>query len=319
MKNDYLYSQLQDIVELSANIKSVPELHRKLKSFDRQYIQKKELFNNLLTQSDSQRVQLNHMKNHLNEQVEFEIRARQEKELILQQQAKMAAMGEMMDAVAHQWKQPLNALSMLGQLLEADFEEGAVDQPYITDMMGTVNEQIEHMVNTLAEFRSFFRPNKECEQFDLKQSIDSVLHLTKDEFIKNDITINVECDNNVLLNGIPNEFKHLLLNILNNAKDAFNERQRPYRLIFIRYHKQLKHIVLEIEDNAGGIPEHVIEDIFKPNVTTKEESNGTGIGLYMSAQIAEKLGGALSVANTHNGACFTLDLHVKDEVTTSLL
>lgn len=319
MKNDYLHAQLLDIIELSSQIKSVPELHRKVLSFESKYKKQREFNKKIIQESDIQRRQLDHIKKNLNEQVEFEIKARQEKEQILQQQAKMAAMGEMMDAVAHQWKQPLNALSMLGQLLEADFAEGTVDQDYITDMMGTVNEQIDHMVNTLAEFRSFFRPNKVAEQFDLNRCIESVLHLTKDEFLKNEITINVECEHNVFITGIPNEFKHLLLNILNNAKDAFNERERPYRLIFIRFFRQLNHIVLEIEDNAGGIPEHVIDDIFKPNVTTKEADKGTGIGLYMSAQIAEKLGGTLSVENTHNGACFTLDIYTNDDAITSLI
>ena len=214
----------------------------------------------------------------------------------------------MMDAVAHQWKQPLNALSMYTDLLESDFKDNLVDKEYIHNFSNDIQGQIEHMVSTLSEFRSFFRPNKEIEPFGLKRCIQGVLLLTKDEFLKNAITITIESDKEIIIKGIENEFKHLILNIINNAKDAFNEREIQQRNIHIRFTKNDATVILEIEDNAGGIPEGVIEHIFKPNVTTKEAGKGTGIGLYMSAQIAQKLGGKLTVRNSDSGACFKLSI-----------
>ena len=274
-------------------------LQEKLTTFSNTYTQQykitqRELKNRdeIIRKFDSIRLQLNKTKS--------------EKDRIIEQQTKMAAMGEMMDAVAHQWKQPLNALSMYTDLLQSDFNDGEVDAQYIQNFSNDIQGQIEHMVSTLSEFRSFFRPTKEVEPFGLKRCIQGVLLLTKDEFLKNAVNVTIESEQEIIINGIENEFKHLILNIINNAKDAFNERNVLQRDIHIRFNKDVNIVTLEIEDNAGGIPNNVIEHIFKPNVTTKEAGKGTGIGLYMSAQIAQKLGGKLSVYNAQEGACFQL-------------
>lgn len=225
-----------------------------------------------------------------------------------EQQAKMAAMGEMMDAVAHQWKQPLNAISMMSDMLVDDFSNSLVDEAYIQELSNDTQAQIEHLVTTLNEFRNFFRPKETKESFGIKRSLSSVLVLINDEFIKNNINIYIQSDKEILLHGIENEFKHLVLNIINNAKDAFNERDIKERNIYITFDKDETGISLEIQDSAGGIPLDVIEHIFKPEVTTKEDGKGTGIGLYMSTQIANKLGGKLSVKNVEDGALFTLKI-----------
>ena len=236
-----------------------------------------------------------------------EIQKRLSNEKLLIQQSKMAAMGEMMDAVAHQWKQPLNALSMYSEIIKSDFEDGTVDQKYVDEFSQNIQIQIDHMVDTLDEFRSFFRPSKEHEDFCVSEIIDSVMFLTKDEFMKNHITINVEKKQDIELHGSKNEFKHLILNIINNAKDAFNDNNiEEKRSITIRLFDDEYGRRIEIEDNAGGIPNEVLPDVFKANVTTKEEGKGTGIGLYMSTQIAEKYGAKLSVENRNDGACFTI-------------
>jgi signal transduction histidine kinase len=236
-----------------------------------------------------------------------EIEKRIINEKLLVQQSKMAAMGEMMDAVAHQWKQPLNALSMYSEIIKSDFEDGSVDQKYVDQFKDDIQLQISHMVNTLDEFRTFFRPNKEEQDFQLQDVINSVLFLTKDEFLKNRIIVQVEREDFIQIHGSENEFKHLILNIINNAKDAFNDNNiTEKRVIVMRLIDDDESKRVEIEDNAGGIPEHVIDDIFKANVTTKEEGKGTGIGLYMSMQIAQKHHATLSVKNQNDGACFTI-------------
>lgn len=256
---------------------------------------------------DSQE-ELASLNKHLENKIDEEIQIREKNHKMYEQQAKMAAMGEMMDAAAHQWKQPLNALSLMSDMLQGDFRDGDVDQTYIDNLTEGIQTQITHMVNTLSEFRSFFRPSKEAKSFGIKRSLQSVLLLVNDEFMKNNINIHIQSEKEILIHGIENEFKHLVLNIINNSKDAFNERELKDRNIYINFYKEDNHINLEIEDDAGGIPESVIHDIFKPDVTTKADGEGTGIGLYMSMQIAQKLNGSLSVHNTDKGAQFLLEI-----------
>ncbi len=240
--------------------------------------------------------------------IDYELQRRIVQDKALEQQTKMAAMGEMMDAVAHQWKQPLNAITLYESLLKSDFQDGIVDQKYINDFLDNTTMQINHMVNTLDEFRRFFRDNQNIERVNIKRSIESLQRLIKDDFLKNHIDIEVNVDNSSEIDIKENEFKHLILNIVNNAKDAFNENGIKKRTIKITSRHIKKNIFIEIEDNAGGIPLHIIDDIFKPNVTTKAEDKGTGIGLYMSTQIVKKYHGALSVRNNKDGATFTLVL-----------
>ena len=228
-------------------------------------------------------------------------------ESLLMQQSKMAAMGEMLDAVAHQWKQPLNALSMYAELIKINYEDGEVDQAYIEQFQEDIETQINHMTNTLSTFRTFFRPTKELHVFDLHQVIDDVLLLAKDELTKNTIDVKIEEEGQLELFGSENEFKHLLLNIINNAKDAFNDNDIKRRNIIIRIIADPETPRLEIEDSAGGIPESVIDNVFQAHFTTKEEGKGTGIGLYMSSQIAQKHHATLRVQNRADGACFIVD------------
>jgi signal transduction histidine kinase len=223
---------------------------------------------------------------------------------MLEQQSKMASMGEMLDAVAHQWKQPLNALTMYLELLKSDFDDGVVDKGYIKEMQEGMDAQINHMVNTLSEFRNFFRPNNSSVKFNLLKTLNSVMFLTKDEFLKNQIEIKIDVDEDIIIKGNENEFKHLILNIINNAKDAFNENTLSKRIIEIKANEMAEFLSIDICDNAGGIPKSVINHIFESNFTTKKEGKGTGIGLYMSMQIVKKMGGELSVTNKDSGACF---------------
>ncbi|MDA3946813.1 MAG: HAMP domain-containing sensor histidine kinase [Helicobacteraceae bacterium] len=303
---------LETVINLSRS--AHPDVHQNVLLLSKQYMQDIRFRTMLVDQNtryneklQKQEKELARYKYELTKLVKQETEEHLKNEKILQQQAKMAAMGEMMDAVAHQWKQPLNALSMFGQLLQMDFEEGTVDKVYVDNLVKDSDEQIEHMISTLTEFRTFFRPDKEAEPFGLKRCIQTVMLLMKDELIRNQIEVHVESEKEVIINGIENEFKHLILNIIANAKDAFVERERKQRAIYIRFYKENGNIILKIEDNAGGIADDIIKDIFKPNITSKED--GTGIGLYLSAQIAQKLNGQLYVANTERGAEFTLEVH----------
>jgi len=232
-------------------------------------------------------------------------------EKLLVQQSKMAAMGEMMDSVAHQWKQPLNAIVMYTELLKSDFRDDSVDDRYIDEFQSNMQLQVNHMLSTLDEFRTFFRPNKDEEYFFVSDIISTVLLLTKDEFMKNSITINIVKDNPIELYGHKNEFIHLILNIINNAKDAFIENNIKDRVINFYTINSGNEKLLKICDNAGGIPDTIVDKIFEANVTTKPEGKGTGIGLFMSMQIATKHNATLLVDNEKNGACFIVEFDTK--------
>ncbi len=225
-------------------------------------------------------------------------------EAMLAQTSKLALMGEMIDSIAHQWKQPINALSIYIGMLEDDFDEGFVDKAYMTKFHGDIQKQLLHMTSTLSEFRTFFKPDKHREKFSVKSAIDSVLVLIKDEFIKNQIEIVLEFKDDFIIDGFINEFKHLIINILNNAKDAYIERNLKSRVVEFKIFSDEKYHYLEIIDRAGGIPDEVLPNIFKANFTTKSEGKGSGIGLYMSSQIALKHQGELSAQNVENGAKF---------------
>jgi len=246
-------------------------------------------------------------KKNLEIQVQNEIEKRLYQEKILIQQSKLAAMGEMIDAIAHQWKQPLNIMSLQTDMLQYDYEDGYINKEYIDTHIKKFQQQVTHTLTTLDEFRKFFRPNSENQEFKISDTIDSVLVLVKDEFLKNKIKIEKKIHNEVEILGHENEFKHLILNIINNSKDAFIENDIENRIITITLNNFKDSVKLELTDNAGGIPLDIIDDIFKPNISTKPIGKGTGIGLYMSSQIAEKIDGKLRVENIDNGAKFIFE------------
>ncbi len=255
---------------------------------------------------------LDQYKERLEKRVQEEMENVSKKDNLLKEQSRLAAMGEMVDAIAHQWKQPLNAISMAADLIKSNPEDDfTFKASEVNEMSSIIHHQIEHMTTTLSEFRSFFRPTKESSTFSLAGCIDSVKILLKDELTKNQIEIQQHKQDDIMINGYENEFKHLILNLINNAKDAFIENDIKKRVIAIGYNETNDHILLQVVDNAGGIPNDIINDIFNPNVTTKGDKEGTGIGLYMSSQIAQKHHGKLSVQNTKDGARFTLTLRKK--------
>ncbi|MFT5661325.1 MAG: signal transduction histidine kinase [Sulfurimonas sp.] len=228
------------------------------------------------------------------------------KDKIIEQQSRLAAMGEMIDAVAHQWKQPLNAVSMMIDMLQDDFRTNDVDGEYIDDLDESIHLQIDHMVNTLNQFRNFLRPSTKNEDFHINTVVQNVQILMKDELITQNLHIYLDIDQEIKIFGNKNEFIHLFINLINNSIDAFNEHDLKKRELHIRCFSKDSNIIIEVEDNAGGIPKNIINHIFKPNVTTKADGKGTGIGLYMSSQIVTKNSGSVTAENTNDGALFRI-------------
>jgi len=277
------------------------------------YKKKDERLNKIIKLSDKQQMailelheELDSYKKHLEKKVEEEIQKRIAQEELLFEQSRLAAIAEMIDAVAHQWTQPLNILSMQIDILKLEANENnGVSPQIINRFKKDTFLQIRHLIDTLKNFRQFFTPIKEAKPFSVKNEIDSVLKLIKDEMIKYVIDIEVHADKDFRIIGNANEFKHIILNLISNTKYAFLKNNTKNRKITIKIlGKERK---LEFIDNAGGIPSNIIDRIFDIRVTTKGEE-GTGIGLYMSAQIAKKHHGELLVENLPNGAKFTFEL-----------
>lgn len=235
-----------------------------------------------------------------------ELRVKNEK---INRQSRAAAMGEMIDAIAHQWKSPLSITKLYILDIIENLENGEnISKAQLEVQLKKCIHQIDHINTTLDEFRSFFRPKEIKTNISLIEIINSTLLLLKDELIRNNIEVNIInlIDENPIVNVIPNEFKHVLINLINNSKDAFIENNIDDRLINLKISYKNKKISLRVCDNAGGIPTDIIHRIFESNFTTKSKSEGTGIGLYMSKQILNKNEVKIDVYNTNDGACFEM-------------
>ena len=253
----------------------------------------------------------------LEKQIAQEIEESKKKDALMFQQARLAQMGEMISNIAHQWRQPLSMISAIVQNQHMKYSLGKLEASFFDKSTNDIKDILKQMSQTITDFQNFFEPNKEKEKFCIENSITKVLELLKDDLKKENINIvrfHYEIKEEVL--GYPNEFAQTLLNILSNAKDALiANNDREDRTIHIKTFNDENNICLSIRDNAGGIPEGIIEKIFNPYFTTKEEGKGTGIGLYMSMQIINNMNGTLKVENSElfkksAGAKFTIELPI---------
>lgn len=252
---------------------------------------------------------IQNLNNNLELLVKEEVEKNKDKDKILQTQSLRASMGDMMDAVAHQWVQPLNMIALVSHSLYVQSRLGDINEDDISSAHEKIEKQIDHMSNTLREFRSFFRENKKPEYVVLSTLIESTLILLKNDIIKNKLKVSVHCEEEKKVYIIPNEFKHVFINIINNAKDSFEENEIQNREIDIYINSIENRTIVNIEDNAGGINEDIIENVFDANVSSKKEGKGSGIGLYMSKMIIEKIQGTIDVQNKNKGVCFTITLN----------
>ena len=232
---------------------------------------------------------------------------RQEQMLI--RQGRLAALGEMIGNIAHQWRQPLNTLALIVQELPWYFDHGQFSKEYLDANVIRAMQVINHMSKTIDGFRNFFEPNKEKVSFLVCEVLAQTVSIVEAAFHELKLAIEVHADAEVLVNGVPNEFSQVLLNILMNAKDALLERRVVEPRVVVRLFREGGKAVLTIADNAGGIPLAILDKIFDPYFTTKGPDKGTGIGLFMSKNIIEKnMNGTLSVRNTTEGAEFRIEV-----------
>jgi PAS domain S-box-containing protein len=221
-----------------------------------------------------------------------------EKEKILYQQSKMAAMGEMIGNIAHQWRQPLNVISVSASGIKLWMEEDLYSEEDAKDFIDAILNSTNYLSNTIDDFRNFYKDDLVRKDFNVKKSIDKTISLLKTIFIKEQIKIIYLSENRLFINGVENQFLQVMMNILNNAKDVLVENNIEDKCIFIDMYEKDNYTYIEIIDNGGGVSEDIIEHIFEPYFTTKHKSLGTGIGLYMSEEIVTKqLDGKIYVYN----------------------
>ena len=237
------------------------------------------------------------IKKYTNTIIEYEDNKRNQ-EYLLMQQSKMAAMREMIENIAHQWRQPLSVISTASTGTKLQKEMNCLSDDELLSSLTSINTSAQYLSSTIDDFRDFFNPsNNKIDEFNIAETFIKTLTLVKAQFTAKNIEIiqNIE---EYQISSIQNELIQVLINILNNARDALLPIENQRRLIFINTSSKDNVLYIEIKDNAGGIKEDVIDRIFEPYFTTKHQSKGTGIGLYMSKEIIEKhLNGELLVSN----------------------
>ena len=233
-----------------------------------------------------------------------------QKDLLLFQQAKMAQMGEMVNMIAHQWRQPLNAISTASIKAEMEWQTGVLDDKKFHKTQHFIQDQCQKMSHVIDLFMQYVHAEQKQEDFTLKDVIDTVFVLTREQFKAHDIKVDVQDNNPFFIYGSKDMLGQVILNLVINARDAYDEHEEmENKTILIKTTKDRK---IEIIDFAGGIDEKYMEKLFTPYFTTKEQGKGTGIGLYMSRRIMrEHFKGELLYEKLENGSKFILDFETK--------
>ena len=247
----------------------------------------------------------------LQKKVEEKLAEIRKKDQVLLQQNKMATIGETIGAIAHQWRQPLNALALNIQLLQEMAENGECTpeemETFVENNMKTIN----FMSHTIDDFRNFFRESRTKEKFDVKNAVESTLALQSEQLKNHEIFIETQLDE-AHLNGYRSKFMQVILNLISNAKDAILQKREEAGdftgKIHLKLYKEDKCLFIQIEDNGVDVPNELKEKIFEPYFTTKEEGKGTGMGLYMSKEIIHSMGGELSLVYPQGHKTFQIKI-----------
>ncbi len=270
-----------------------------------------------ITKEKSYEELLKNLNNDLQEKILIEIREKEKLQLervnqerIMFQQSKMAAMGEMIGAIARQWKQPLNTIGLIAQSLSDMYEFNELNMESIKDVENLIMRQIDFMADTINDFRNFFKPNKEQSDFNSEEAIEEIIKLLLPIFQKSNINIIFQKSEIALCKGLKNEFKQAILNILNNAKDAIIEKGVKSGIINIKIEIN-SHLNIYIRDNGGGIPTHLLPNKIFDSYTSTKGDKGTGVGLNISKTIIEgNMSGKIYAKNMEDGAEFLITLPI---------
>ncbi len=255
--------------------------------------------------------QLQELNESLERRVVEEVEKNREKDHLLIQQSRLAAMGEMVHNIAHQWRQPLNTLGLITQNLRYDFRDGLLTNELMDETAAKAMQVIQGMSRTIDDFRNFFRPDKLTFDFDIAEAVEQSLDIIAPALDNHNIKVETAFAGGLLAHGHPSQFAQVVLNLLANAKEAILQHGVTAGQITIRLAARDGWGVLDIEDNGGGIPGDIMGKIFDPYFTSKEQ--GSGIGLYMSKTIIERnMDGHIEAANIPAGARLTVRLPLAD-------
>lgn len=247
--------------------------------------------------------ELEQLNNNLEARVTEVVGELRRKDQILIQQSRLAAMGEMIGNIAHQWRQPLNNVGLIIQNVQLEYDSGTLTREGMDDSISEAMKVIVQMSQTIDDFRNFFREDKEKRGFFISKAVNRALTLVSPSLGNNNIQVKIETDDEVTAIGYQNEYAQVLLNIISNSREAMIERNVPDPCIFIRITRENDRSVLYIRDNCGGIPDDILPKIFDPYFTTRGPDRGTGIGLYMAKVIIEQnMDGRLTARNVDGGA-----------------
>jgi len=252
--------------------------------------------NSLKEKVEEKTKELRQINSELEIRIKEEVEENLKKDRLLSQQQKMVSMGQMIENIAHQWRQPLSLITTGVSGIKLKKQLNDLDDDFFYDTLDSILNTSKYLSNTIDDFRYFFKPQKEKEVFYLEECCRKTIDLMNPNFLNKDIQINYKMEN-IQISGYETELIQVLINILNNSKDAL-ELLKDEKLIFIDIFMENKKAIIEIKDNAGGINEEIMDKIFEPYFTTKHQSQGTGIGLFMCKEIINKhMNGQLNISN----------------------
>jgi signal transduction histidine kinase len=250
-------------------------------------------------------IQLESLNSSLQERIDEAIAELRQKDQLMISQSRQAAMGEMIGNIAHQWRQPLNALAMVLGNIQLAYQYNELTTEYLRETVENGNRLIQKMSTTINDFRNFFLPDKEVVSFSARNQISHAVSLVEAGLASQNITIQLEVDQDIMLTGFPNEYSQVLLNLLSNSREAIKDSGALEGYITIRLYEFDGQGFVSVGDNGGGIADDVIDKVFEPYFSTKQM--GTGIGLYMSKMIIERsMNGTIEAHNIEGGAEFVV-------------
>ena len=243
----------------------------------------------------------------LEQRVNVEVEKNRQQQKMMIQQSRHAQMGEILSMIAHQWRHPLNNLSLIIQDAVLQYKLDKLDDEAVSKFNVNSSKQIKQMSNTITGFKDFFKPDKNAVEFLVSQSINQAVEIIEPMLEVNAIKLIIETQADALIIGYPTELGQSIVNILSNAKDALMENEIEDKSIRLLLRAHDDEISIVIRDNAGGIADNIVEKIFDPYFSTKSEQHGTGLGLYITKIIVEEhMKGKLSVYNHDSGAVFSI-------------